>query len=232
MHYSTRHGPSKRRNALANPVAKAIAVRQIQQHLRTVQTLAYVLEDGEPAADQLGHMAWILGLGSEVAVSIGDERCRQLHGALRTVHGMALSGYCWQARLAPPIDAALGHAAHLITQHSDIAWTMLAGAEWLAHRISTRTTAAADVAGAELYAQAPAAEIPPLATPTHGGEGARQTAVGVNDQQAAARPVSKATHGRPAAVGDVLDKGLAADAPSPAEASWRAARAGMAGGAA
>jgi len=212
MRYSTKHGPSKRRNALANPVAKAIAVRQIQQHLRNIQTLAYVLDDGEDAPDQLGHMAWIIGLGAEVAFAVQSPHARRLHGALRTVHAMALGGYRWQAQQAPVVDAALGESAALITGHADIAWTMLAGAEWIAHRISTRTTRADDVAGAELYATPPAG-IAPLAPPARGGEGARQKAEGEDGQQAPAGPEGLAACARLAAsAGEVMDEGQARQA--------------------
>lgn len=212
MRYSTKHGPSKRRNALANPVAKAIAVRQIHQHLRNIQTLAYVLDDGEDAADQLGHMAWIIGLGTEVAFAVQHPRTRMLHGALRTVHAMALAGYRWQAAQAPVVDAALGESATLITTHADIAWTMLAGAELLAHRISTRTTHRDDVAGAEIYATPPA-EIAPLAPHAHGGEGARQKAGDEDDQQAPAGPEGwKAGARLTASAGEVMDDGQALQA--------------------
>jgi len=193
MRYSTKHGPSKRRNALANPVAKAIAARQITQHLRQIQVLAYLLQDGEECADRLAHMAWVIGLGCEVAFSIQHPRARFLHGALRTVHAMALAGYRWQGHAAPQVDTALAESDQLITGHAETAWTMVAGAEWLAHRITTRTTMPGDVAGAELYAPpaAPAPEkSPPLAPPALGGGGdPRQTAGEVDqEQQAAARP--------------------------------------------
>lgn len=208
---STKHGPSKRRNALANPIAKAIAVRQIQQHLRSIQTLAYLLQDGEDAADVLAHMAWILGLGTEVAFALGDTALgKPLHGALRTVHGMALAGYRWQASVAPVVDAQLGVAERLINGHADIAWTMIAGAEWIAHRISTRTTAHGDIAGAEIYAPTPAAEMPALAPAAQGGGGARQKAGVVESQQAPAGPESDGAGARLAASpGEVMDEGLA-----------------------
>lgn len=221
MHYSTKHGPSKRRNALANPVAKAIAVRKIKQHLRGIQTLAYLLQDEEDAADELAHMAWILGLGTEVAFALRDDvQAKPLHGALRTVHGMALAGYRWQASVAPVVDTQLGVAERLINGHADIAWTMLAGAEWIAHRISTRTTAYGDIAGAELYAATPAAEIPALAPAAQGGEGRGKKPGVVEDQQAAARPEGDEARARLAAsAGEVMDEGLAAGAASPARSS-------------
>jgi len=193
MHYSTKHGPSKRRNALANPVAKAIAARQITQHLRQIQVLTYLLQDGEECADQLAHMAWVIGLGCEVAFKTNHPRARYLHGALRTVHAMALAGYRWQGHAAPQVDTALSESDTLITKHAEIAWTMVAGAEWLAHRITTRTTLPGDVAGAELYAPTatPSPEkSAPLAPPAlGGGVDPGQTAGEVGqEQQAAARP--------------------------------------------
>lgn len=224
MFYSTKHGPSKRRNALANPVAKAIAVQQIHQHLRGIQTLAYLLQDGEDAASELAHMAWILGLGCEVAFSLHDDQlARQLHSALRTVHGLALDGYRWKASVAPMVDTQLSVAARLITEQANTAWTMLAGAEWLAHRITTRTTAWGDVAGVEIYAARPAAEIGALAPATQGGGGATVEDRGGDDQQAPAGPVGdRAGTCLAAGTGEVMDEGLARRA-SPAVASQVAA---------
>lgn len=229
MHYySHKHGAQRRRNALSNPVAKSIAVRKIQQHLRGIQTLAYLMQDGEDAADELAHMAWILGLGAEVAFSIDDEaQARPLHIALRTVHGLALDGYRWRASVAPLVDVQLGVAERLINRHADIAWTMLGGAEWLAHRITTRTTRHDDVAGAELYAQpaaatTPGAEMRGLAPAAHGGGGARPKAGGVEGQQAPAGPESADAAARLSASGsEVMDEGQAARAASPARSSQR-----------
>jgi len=224
MRYSTPRSPSRRRHALANPVAKSIAVRQIHQHLRDIQTLAYLLGDGEETASQLAHMAWVIGLGTEVAYAIGHQRTRVLHDTLQTVHGMALAGYRWQAQHAAAVDRALSESATLITKNAEIAWTMVAGAEFLAHRISTRTTTADDVAGAELFEPSPPAEIPPLAPPAHGGEGARQAKAGeVDGQQAAARPEGLGSSTRLAAgAAEVMDDGLAEPA-SPALSSGEVA---------
>lgn len=212
--YSSKHGPQRQRHAMANPLAKSIAVRQIQQHLRDIQTLAYMLADGEESAKVLAHMAWIIGLGAEVAFATRHPRARVLHGTLRTVHAMALSGNRWKALHAPAVDSALGESSTLITDHADIAWKMLAGAEWIAHRISTRTTTPDDIAGAELYASAPPAlEIRALAPATPEGEGARQKAGGMKDQQAAARPEGNEAGPRlSAGVGEVMDERQAAQA--------------------
>lgn len=219
MRYSTPRSPSRRRHALANPVAKSIAVRQIHQHLRGIQTLAYLLDDGEDVASQLAHMAWVIGLGTEVAYAIGHQRARVLHDTLCTVHGMALAGCCWQARHAAAVDTALSESATLMTTHPEIAWTMVAGAEFLAHRIHTRTTTAADVAGVEFLNVTPAQEIPPLAPPAQGGGGARQAKAGeVDGQQAAARPEGLGGSTRRAGAAEVMDDGLARPA-SPALSS-------------
>lgn len=217
---SSKHGPTRTRNALANPLAKSIAVRQIEQHLRDIQMLAYMLADGEEAAKQLAHMAWIIGLGAEVSFSLASPRARVLHGALRTVHGMALAGYRWRTMHAPAVDQALAESSALITTHADTAWTMLAGAEWIAHRISTRTTAPEDVAGAEIYATTLPAEIAPLAPPARGGEGTRQTKTGeVDGKQAAARPEGLGGSARLAAgTAEVMADGLA-ELASPAVSS-------------
>ena len=216
--YSSKHGPQLQRCAMANPLAKSIAVRRIKQHLRDIQTLAYMLADGEESAKVLAHMAWIIGLGAEVAFATQHPRARVLHGALRTVHSMALSGYRWRHDHAPAVDQALDDSSKLITTHADIAWTMLAGAEWIAHRISTRTTTAADIAGAELYAAVPEPispapeKIRALAPAAREGEGARQKACVKKDQQAAARPESAEAGARQAGTREVMDEGQAAGA--------------------
>jgi len=110
-----------------------------------------------------------------VAAHIQHPRARVLHGTLRTVHAMALAGCRWQSQHAAVVDTALSESATLMTTHAHIAWRMVAGAEWIAHRIHTRTTTAADVAGAEVYAappdnaDPPPEKMPPLAPPVRPG---------------------------------------------------------------
>jgi len=155
-----RHIPSRpasaRRPGVAfgHPVAQAAALDDLASHLRTTRIGLYQQQDGEPARGYLAHLAWMLGLGAEVALHTGDDAARSLHSTLRTLVAEVCvrDGYCWRADLAGVLDEAVGHAHRLITRHAAIALTMQPGADWLAVRIRDGLVQASDVAGAEIYA--------------------------------------------------------------------------------
>lgn len=125
-----------------------------RSRIRTTRIAIYGIEDGAEVPDDLAELAWHLGLGASIALQLrgaADPRTRRLHGALRSVHGMALNGCRWDAALAAAIELAIGESADLIAANPKLAIGMRCSADWIGHRIQTRTTEPGDIAGAELY---------------------------------------------------------------------------------
>lgn len=156
-----KHRPLAFIPAYRNPVAKAVAKRSMEQAARDERIATLMLEQDEDATDALAHLAWIVGVGCETALAVHGAQSaatRRLHGALRTVQAVCLQhGYRWQAQHAVPLQAALAEAHELIAKHPAQAARFTRGADWLAKAIVQHQVQAADIAGAEIYAQPAAA---------------------------------------------------------------------------
>ncbi len=146
-------GHRRRHQAGAHPIAKAIAIQQMASNLRTVKLALYTLVDGEPARKVLAHLAWLVGIGSEVAANLtpGTPEAKRLHAALRTVVHMSEQGGLWQANQAPTLELALQASQALILAHPNAALQVAPGAQFLCSLVERGKATLANVAGAELY---------------------------------------------------------------------------------
>lgn len=156
----TQHGRRRHRAmaeipAYRNPVAAAVARQRMKAAARDERIGALLMQQDEDATDLLAHLAWIIGLGAEIALQVHGSHhatLRRLHGALRSVAAMCLHhGYRWQASQAVALQEALAEAHQLISAEPAIATRYTRGADWLASVISRHQLPADAVAGAELY---------------------------------------------------------------------------------
>lgn len=149
-----------RRPALpkGNPVARALALQTMDEHLRSVGVHVYMQQEGEESADLLADLAWVIGVGAETAhrTAPGQADSRRLHGALRSVVQMAATGCRWQRLHAQPLYAAAQDAKALLVRHRAIAEQMTEGADYLAAQVRAGRATLDMVAGAEIYPTTPA----------------------------------------------------------------------------
>lgn len=142
---------------MGHPVGRAVLKRDVRSRLTTLRIHLLQLQDGEDCADVLAEAAWLVGLGTEVCVTVegvGSHRTRRLHGTLRGMVQLCLEGYRWKEHQRMPVDAALAESHALIFAHDAVAAEHMPGANYLEARIRSREVQATDVAGAELYTTA------------------------------------------------------------------------------
>ncbi|RZI81278.1 MAG: hypothetical protein EOP38_19795 [Rubrivivax sp.] len=139
--------------ARCHPIAKAMALNHMHQHMVRVRLQIFTREHDEPARELLAHLGWLLGIGAEVAANVapGTHQAKRLHAALRMVVDMARSGARWQAHLAAHLDTEAQAAHQLMVAHPEVAQQLIAGADYLSSRISAGTVTLDDVAGADVY---------------------------------------------------------------------------------
>lgn len=152
------HKPASRRGrrpatSLAHPVAAAVAVARMRNHMRTVGIELFMTDDAQPAAGLVSHLAWIIGMGAEISAQTapGSEAARRQHMVLRNLVHMATEGCTWRAALAEPIWAAALEAHDLLTKHPSRGLAIVASADFLAERVKSGQIRMSDIAGAEIY---------------------------------------------------------------------------------
>lgn len=105
----------------SNPIYKAVQSKQRTQEaeeaasefnsqLLSTRIKLLSATDGEDATDLLACLAVVIGTPCEAgARTLGHDPLwvRQLHGALRTIQEMCLSGYVWRAQYALALDHAV-----------------------------------------------------------------------------------------------------------------------------
>lgn len=123
--------------ALASPVARAIARREVLAMQATVRGLALACmyaEHGSEQRELLANVAFIVGVGAEVAAVVpvaGDNR-EGLHQALAEVVRMACDGARWDADWAAQLSLALEVSAEVMLQDPVHATAVAPGAQGLA----------------------------------------------------------------------------------------------------
>lgn len=150
-----RRNPKQRR--AGHPIATAIATQKLQKQFRGIRTRIYALQDGDNAVSLLTELAWLVGVGSEIAHALapGSPQARRLHGALRQIVQMSAAGGAWQAAMAAPMYDAAMDSQDLLFKHPAIAMAMAPGASGLSTLIEHRRASLDDIAGAELYQHQP-----------------------------------------------------------------------------
>ena len=143
----------------SHPVATAVAKAQMASHMTTVGISIFITADGEPARDLLAHLGWIVGIGAEIAAAVapGLAQAKRLHAALRTIVQLSVEGE-WRAAQAGVLADAATEASELLIAHPHIGVDQNASGDCIASRIRDGAARLSDVAGAEIYAGASAAE--------------------------------------------------------------------------
>ena len=156
----TRKHCPRRPMAAASPVGRAVAkaktardLADFDAYMRKISLKVYLTDDGEPCANLLASLAFALGVGAGVAVSLAPDEpeTRRIHAAMRTVLQMSVDGGHWKAN-----QAKILHEAAELAKTAFITWPhagaeMFDAAAYLSNRVLTGTARMSDVAGAELY---------------------------------------------------------------------------------
>jgi hypothetical protein len=149
---STSRAPSRGLQK-GNLVANAVARATMRSHVRSVGIELFLTKEGEQAKGLLSHLAWIVGMGAEIALQEleGSETARHQHTVLRNLVQLAVNDCRWRAVLAEPIWAAVQEASELLMRFPLAGLRAQAGADFLAARVRTGAVLLDDVAGVELY---------------------------------------------------------------------------------
>jgi hypothetical protein len=155
---TTRHAHATRQQrALASPVARAIARREVLAMQGTVRGLALecmYAEHGSEQRELLASVAFIVGIGAEVAAVVpvaGDNRAG-LHQALAEVVRIACDAARWDAGWAAQLSVAMEVSAEVMMDDAARAMAVAPGARGLAEdvragRVRMDAVAPLDVAG-------------------------------------------------------------------------------------
>ncbi|WP_422015224.1 hypothetical protein [Roseateles sp.] len=133
-----------------------MATNRMRNHLRTVGIELFMTSDGETARGLVSHLAWIVGIGAEIAANTapGSDLARRQHAMLRNLVQIATEGCAWRAALAEQIWTAAQEGHDLMVRHPTLGLAVLAGADHLAARVAAGDVCISDVAGAEIYREA------------------------------------------------------------------------------
>lgn len=146
----------KRTVRASNPVQVAMAKESMKSTLRSISLRAYMTQDGECDLDLISQLAMVIAVGAEVSIKLDADliRTKRLHSALRTLIAMAVNGGAWQASQAPLMHQVAEESHALSMANVAIALGVYPGALYLCDRIASGKAEMADVAGAEIYAEA------------------------------------------------------------------------------
>lgn len=128
--------------ALASPVARAIAKRELQAlhaQMAAVGDRCLQVAHESEQRELLASLAFMIGVGAEVAAVIpvlGDNRAG-LHQALEEVVRMACDGCKWSAPWAAQLHLALEISAEVMMDDTILAMRVIPGAKDLAEDIMT-----------------------------------------------------------------------------------------------
>ena len=134
--------PDALERALASPVARAIAKRELQAlhaQMAAVGDRCLQVAHESEQRELLASLAFMIGVGAEVAAVIpvlGDNRAG-LHQALEEVVRMACDGCKWSAPWAAQLHLALEISAEVMMDDTILAMRVIPGAKDLAEDIMT-----------------------------------------------------------------------------------------------
>ena len=104
-----------------NPVARAIAKRQMTEAVRDFSTRVYLLADGEDARADGTASARVLAIGIRLCEQRGQEdgpACRVMRGGMEAIVGLAQRKWRWRRLGAAAIDQALHNALDTVRSAS------------------------------------------------------------------------------------------------------------------
>lgn len=136
-----------------NPVHAAVAIKALHEEILNLRVMCSLNVDGDVYLNQLASMAYVLGLGAEVAVHLDKQSplARSMHGALRSVLQMVQEGGRWREPFAFPISEALLQAQQLCIEWPALALSFNPGAIELSNAIRNNRADLSAIAGAEIY---------------------------------------------------------------------------------
>ena len=127
--------------ALASPVARAIAKRELQElesQMAVFGARCLQVAHESEQRELLASLAFMIGVGAEVAAVVpvlGDNRAG-LHQALEEVVRMACNGCRWNASWAAQLHLAMEVSAEVVMDDTVLAMRVIPGARALAADIS------------------------------------------------------------------------------------------------
>ncbi len=142
-----------------NPIGNAIAMHEgkarIAEYERNVTLNLYLQPAGEDATPLLCKLGWVIGLATEAErIAAGlTPRMRMLHGGLRHIQQICLSGYVWPDGPRAGLDAQVQAAVQVLRDHPNHALAMMQGADVFEAQIRDHLVTPDSIAGAEVYQQ-------------------------------------------------------------------------------
>jgi len=143
----------RKRKHKTNPILRAVVIEGMRKTLRDIALKGHLTPDGGIDPILIAEYAFVIGLGAEVSIAMGDDeaRTRQLHSALRTLVGMSVAGGRWQAAQSARMYDLAVEANTLSIDNVDLALPRYVGARNLSDAIAAGKARMEDVAGAEIY---------------------------------------------------------------------------------
>ena len=132
----------------ANPVGRAVAMKNLHEDLLDLGITCLSAEHGSQQRCLLARLAYLIGLGAEVAAAYpveGDNRAG-LHQALTEIVRMACNGCTWDASWAAQLQLAADISSDLMLQHQQHAMRAEPAVKGLANRITAGCMRADQVA--------------------------------------------------------------------------------------
>lgn len=132
----------------ANPVGRAVALKNLHEDLLDMGITCLSAEHGSQQRRLLARLAYLIGLGAEVAAAYpveGDNRAG-LHQALTEIVRMACAGCTWDASWAAQLQLAAEVSSELMLQHPTHALRAQPGVKGLADDITAGRVRADSVA--------------------------------------------------------------------------------------
>ena len=156
----TRKHCPRRPMPAASPVGRAVAraktsrdLADFDAYMRKISLKVYLTDDGEHSPHLLASLAFALGVGAGVAVSLAPDEpeTRRIHAALRTVVQLSVNGGHWKANQAKILHEAAELAKTVFITWPHAGAEMFDAAAYLSNRVLTGTARMSDVAGSEIY---------------------------------------------------------------------------------
>lgn len=143
----------RERNPINNAIAMSEGKARIAEYRRNVALNLYLQPAGEDATQLLCRLGWVIGLATEAenAAAGPTPRMRMLHGGLRHIQQICLSGYVWPEGPRTGLDAQLQAAVQVLQDHPQHALAMMEGADVFEAQIRDHLVTPESVAGAEVY---------------------------------------------------------------------------------
>jgi len=141
------------RNLVADAIALSEGKARIAEYQRNVAINLYLQQTGEDATQLLCKLGWVIGLATEAEHAAAGQtpRMRALHGGLRHIQQICLSGYTWPDGPRAGLDSQLQLAVQVLQDHPSHAIAMMQGADVFEAQIRDHLVTPESVAGAEVY---------------------------------------------------------------------------------